>query len=43
MVQDLWDGKISEIEFIKDSHQQGVSAARIEWEIEQLKLADEVL
>jgi hypothetical protein len=39
----LWDGKISEDGFVKDAHQLGASVARIEWEIEQLKLADGVL
>jgi hypothetical protein len=29
--------------FTKDAHQLGASIARIEWEIEQLKISDGVL
>ena len=43
LIDRLWDGKISENDFAKEAHQQGVSVARIEWEIEQVKIADEVL
>jgi hypothetical protein len=39
----LWDGKISEDSFTKDAHQLGASIARIEYEIEQLKISDGVL
>jgi hypothetical protein len=39
----LWDGKISEDAFTKDAHQLGASIARIEYEIEQLKISDGVL
>lgn len=43
LVDALWNGAISEDGFIKDAHQIGASVARIEWEIEQLKIADGVL
>lgn len=43
LIQDLWGGKISENDFVGTAHQQGVSVARIEWELEQLKMTDEVL
>jgi hypothetical protein len=39
----LWDGEISEDAFTKDAHQLGASIARIEYEIEQLKISDGVL
>jgi hypothetical protein len=42
LIQDLWDGKISENDFIKNAHQQGISATRIEWEIADLKSTDGV-
>ena len=43
LVQDLWDGQISEQDFIAQASQQGASLTRIIWEIEQLKLVDGVL
>lgn len=42
LVKKLWDGAVSENDFIKEAHQQGVSVARIEWELEQLKQTDGV-
>jgi hypothetical protein len=43
LVEALYGGQISEVAFIKDAHQQGFSLARIEWELEQLKMTDGVL
>lgn len=43
LIEALWAGEISEATFIKYAHQQGASVARIEWELEQLKLEDGVL
>ncbi len=43
LVDALWDGKVSEHDFVKTAHQLGVSLARIEWELEQVKAEDGVL
>lgn len=43
LVESLWNGELSENDFIKNAHQIGASVARIEWELEQIKQHDQVL
>lgn len=40
LIDRLWDGKVSEDNFVQQACNMGVSAARIEWEIETLKNVD---
>lgn len=42
LVEALWQGALSEHEFIKQAHQTGASVARIEYAIEELKAEDGV-
>lgn len=43
LIDRLYNGEIGQNDFVKEAHQQGVPIARIEWEIESLKMTDGVL
>lgn len=42
LIEALWAGELSQNDFTAQASQLGASVRRIEWEIEQVRQADEV-